>query len=188
MHVGRISLALLLLSGALAWSQGHPVTESRFRRYEIYGGAAFTGSNPSGATFGGGFGAGGDFTRWAGVLGEFTLVRTTCCVVNNITLTNYMIGPRIARPLSPSSHVSPFADFLFGGQTLNNSSNHHSWFYGNGTGPAIGGDGGVDLRLTGRLSLRGQMGLVHSRFATSGGLPPVYNNRWRAATYVVYRF
>jgi hypothetical protein len=188
MIVGRISLALLLLSGALARSQGHPATESQFRRYEIYGGAAFTGSNPSGATFGGGFGGGGNFTRWAGVLGEFTLVRGSCCVVNNITVTDYLVGPRIAKPFSAASHVSPFADFLFGGQTLNNSSNHHAWAYGNGSGPAIAADGGLDLRLTSRLMLRGQGGFVHSQFVTFGGFPAVWNDRWRAATYVAYRF
>ncbi len=188
MHARRISLALLLLSGIPVLSQVHPATESQYRRYEIYGGAAFTGSNPSGATFGGGFGVGGNFNRWAGALGEFTLVRTTCCVVNNITVSDYLVGPRIGRPLSASTRLSPSADVLFGGQTLNNSSNHHSWFYGNGTGPAIAADGGLNFRLTSRLSFRGQAGFVHSRFATSGGLPAVSNDRWRAATYVVYRF
>lgn len=187
MRVFGISLSILLLSGALAWSQAHPLAESANRRYEIYGGPVFTGSNPSGDTFGGGFGVAGNFTRWAGVLGELTFARGSCCVVNNITLTDYLVGPRIARPFSASSHLSPFADVLFGGQTLNNSSNHHSWQYNNGSGPAIAADGGVDVRLTSRFSFRGQIGLVHSRFSVFGS-PAVYNDRWRAGTYVVYHF
>ncbi len=188
MRVLRLFLACLLLTGGFAWSQGHAATESDNHRWEIYGGPAFTGSNPSGDTFGGGFGVGGNFLRWFGALGEFTLVRGTCCGVNNITLADYLVGPRIAKPFSRSTRVSPFADFLFGGQSLSNSSNHHAWFYGNGSGPAMAADGGLTLRLTNHLALRGQMGYVYSRFATSGGLPPINNSRWRAATYVAYRF
>ncbi len=188
MRILGISISALLLSGTLAWSQAHPMSESGYRRYEIYGGPVFTGSNPSGDTFGGGFGVAGNFTRWAGVLGEFTLVRGGCCVVNNITLTDYLVGPRVAKPFSASSRLSPFADVLFGGQTLNNSSNHHSWLFNNGSGPAFTADGGLDVRLTARVAFRGQLGLVHSRFSQSGGLGPASNDRWRAATYVVYHF
>jgi len=163
------------------------LTESAYRRYEVYGGAAFSGSNPSGDTFGGGFGVAGNFRRWAGVLGKFTFVRGTHSVVNQITLTDYLVGPRIAKPFSASSHLSPFADVLFGGQTLNNSSNHHSWYYTNGTGAAIAADGGFDVRLTSRVAIRGELGLVHSWFSTFGS-GSVSNDRWRAATYVVYHF
>ena len=187
MRVHKVSLSVLLLLGACAWSQAHPTSEFNDRRFEIYGGPVFTGSNPSGDTFGGGFGIAGNFTRWAGVLGEFTLFRGSCCVVNNITLTDYLVGPRITRPFSASSRLSPFADLLFGGQTLNNSSNHHTWLYNNGSGPAVAADGGVGLRLTSRLALRGQIGFVHSRFSRLGA-PAVSNDRWRGATFVAYRF
>ena len=187
MRVPWVSLPVLLLLGTFGWCQPQPLAESSLQRFELYGGPAFTGNNPSRATFGAGFGVAGNLNRWAGVLGEFTFVRDTCCVVNHITLTDYLVGPRIGM-LTASSRLSPFADFLFGGQTLHNSSNHHSFFYGNGSGPAIAADAGLDLRLSHRLAFRGQAGYVHSRFATSGGSPPVSDNRWRAATYVVYRF
>ena len=187
MRVPWVSLPALFLSGIFAWCQPHPLAESNPQRFEIYGGPAFTGDNPSGATFGAGLGIAGNFNRWAGALGEFTFVRDTCCVVNHITLTDYLVGPRIGM-LAASSRVSPFADFLFGGQTLNNSSNHHSFFYGSGSGPAISADAGFDLRLSHRLAVRGQVGYIHSRFATSGGSPPVLNNRFRGATYAVWRF
>lgn len=179
---------ILLLSCAVVWPQGRPLSEAGRDRWEIYGGPAFTGSNPSGDTFGGGLGAAGNFTRWAGVQGEFTFVRGLCCEVNNITLTDYLVGPRIAKPFSASSRLSPFADVLFGGQTLNNSSNHHSWLYNNGSGSAIATDGGFDVRLTSRLAFRGEVGMVHSQFSRGGVLGSVSNNRLRAATYVVYHF
>jgi len=189
MRVLRIVFLVLLLYGIECWPQArHHANESEPGRWEAYGGLGFTGSNPSGASFGGGFGMAGNLNRWAGVMGEFTLVQDTCCAVNTITLTDYLAGPRFAKPWSPSTRLSPFADFLFGGQTLNNSSNHHAWFYGNGSGPAIAADGGFDLRFTRRLAFRGQLGAVHSRFATSPGFGAVSNNRWRAGSYVVYRF
>lgn len=187
MRTVSLGFVLVFLLGT-GFCQTSLTSESAGRRYEIYGGPVFTGSNPSGDTFGGGFGVAGNLTRWSGVLGEFTVVRGSCCSVNNITLTDYLVGPRIARPFSASSHLSPFADVLFGGQTLNNSSNHHSWLYNNGTGPAIAGDGGLDVRLTSRLAIRGELGLVHSRFSRGGVSGPVSNDRWRAATYVVYHF
>ena len=188
MRVSALYVGVLLLSGSLAWSQASQLGESGYRRYQIYGGPMFTGSNPSGNTFGGGFGAGGNFARWAGVLGEFTLVRGSCCSVNNITLTDYLVGPRIGKPWSASSRLGPFADVLFGGQTLNNSSNHHTWTYSNGTGPAIAADGGLDVRLSTRLAFRGEAGFVHSRFSIAGPSGSVYNDRWRVASYLVYRF
>jgi len=184
----RFCAFALLSLAAPAWSQAHSFTESQYQRFEIYGGPVFAGSNPTGDTYGGGFGVGGNFARWAGVMGEFTLLRGSCCSVNTTTLTDYLVGPRVAKPFSASSRLGPFADVLFGGQTLNNSSNHHTWMYSNGTGPAIAADGGVDVRLTRRLAIRAELGLVHSWFIPGGGGGTVSNDRWRAASYVVYRF
>jgi len=181
------ALLLMVFLGTRAWGQAQPRSESTLRRYEIYGGSAFSGGNPSGDSFGGGFGFSGNFTRWAGALGEFTILQHTCCVVNSITLTDYLLGPRIAKRLSASSRVTPFADVLFGGQTLLNSSNHHSWEFNNGSGPAIAGDGGADISVTSRLALRGEFGFIHSRFSRLGA-SAVSNDRWRAGTYIVYRF
>lgn len=120
---------------------------------------------------------------WRG--GGIHFTRTSCCVVNNITLMDFLGGPRFTLPVS--GRVQPFADVLAGGQYLNNSSNHHSWLYTNGGGPAVAADGGLDIALTNRLSFRGEAGYVYSRFAEFA-LPSVNNNRWRAATYVVFHF
>jgi hypothetical protein len=111
-----IFLAGLLLSGVCAWSQAqaHATPESDGRRYQIYGGPVFNGSNPSGDSMGAGVGFGGNFNRWGGILGEFTMARSSCCVVNNVTLIDFLVGPRVEQPLSRSSRIGVFADFLVG--------------------------------------------------------------------------
>ncbi len=190
MPASKVSLFLLCLSGSLAFSQVHSATDASapLGHWQIYGGPTFTGSNPSGATFGGAGGIGFDVAHWVAVMGEFSMVRTTCCGVNNITLTDYMVGPRVGLPLRRSSRVVPFADVLFGGQYLANSSNHHTWYYSSGGGWATAFDGGADVRMTNHFALRAEMGYVFSRFSVAGGTGPVSNSRWRAAPYLVYRF
>ena len=94
--------------------------------------------------------------------------------------------PRKLTVRAESRLKHPVADVLFGGQRLNNSSNHHSYLYNNGSGAAIAADGGLDLRLTSRIAFRGELGLVHSQFSQTTG--SVSNDGWRAATYVVYHF
>lgn len=185
MRLLRTALLLLPLTSTLLWAQDRSTFPTS--RWQVYGGPVFTGSNPSGATFGFGFGVAGDFTRWIGAAGDFTLVQTTCCVVNHIVLTDYLFGPRVQIPMSHFGKVSPFADVLFGGQTLTNSSNHHSWYYVTGTEPAMAADGGLDIRLSHRLAIRSQAGYIYSRFAVAG-TPAVSNSRWRAATSLVFRF
>ena len=185
MRLLAIALLLLPISGSLA----HAQDRSAFApgRWEVYGGAAVTGSNPSGATYGFNAGITRNFVPWIGAAGDFTLVQTTCCVVNHIVLIDYLVGPRVQMPFSRAGKISPFADVLFGGQTLINSSNHHSWYYETGSGPAIAADGGADVRLTHRLAIRAEAGYIYSQFAV-GGTPSVSNSRWRAGTGLVFRF
>ena len=182
-----LAIVLLLVPFSVSLVHAQDRSAGAPARWEIYGGAAFTGSNPSGATYGFNAGIANNFARWLGAAGEFTLVETSCCVVNHIVLTDYLVGPRVQMPFGRMGNISPFADALFGGQTLTNSSNHHSWYYETGTGPAIAADGGLDVRLTDRLAIRGEAGYLYSRFAVFG-MPGVSNSRWRAATGAVFRF
>lgn len=180
-----IAVLLLSLSSVLVWSQTRTADDGDAGPWDVYGGAAFTGNNPAGGNFGAGFGIDRRFTRWVGAAGEYTFVQTSCCVVNNIVLSDFLGGLRLHLP--SSGRVRPFADFLAGGQYLSNSSNHHSWYYSNGGGPAIAADGGLDIALTRRLALRNEAGYVYSQFATFGG-PSQSNNRWRAGVYLVFHF
>lgn len=186
MFASKVYLSLLLLSGTLAWSQAQHSEEDPPLYVDIYAGPAFTSGNPANANLGAGGGLCFHAFRWIGVAGEVNAFVGNSGVANTTTLVDFLVGPRLEKPHSRSSRVSPFADFLFGGQSMNNSSTQHTYYYGNGTGIAMAGDGGVDFRLTRRLALRAQGGILYSRFAASPS--SVSNTRFRGATYLVYRF
>ena len=182
-----VVLLLWLLAGTVAWSQAQPTREYPPTRGDVYVGGAFTGSDPA-STASAGLGGGLDFRvlRWIGVAGDFSVYVANSGVANTTTLSDYLVGPRIEKPLSGTARVSPFADFLAGGQSFNNSSSQHSYYYANGSGAAFAGDVGADFRVSRHLALRGQGGFIFSQFST----PPTKtdNTRWRAGTYLVYRF
>jgi hypothetical protein len=118
------------------------------------------------------------------IVGEFDSYVGTAGVANSTTLFDYLAGPRIS--VNRNSRISPFADFLAGGQYLHNGSTQHSYYYANGGGAALAAEGGLDVRLTRHLALRAQAGILHSTFAT----PPTTtsNNGFRAASFLVLRF
>lgn len=181
-----IFLSLLIQSGALLWSQTEPPKPSASPHGDLYVGGAYTGSNPA-SNASAGIGGGADFRvyKWVEIQGDVSAFFATSGVANVTTTIDYLVGPRIAKP-SSRSRLSPFADFLIGGQSFQNSSTQHSYYYANGTGFAFAGDGGLDIRLAKHLSLRGQAGVISSRYTT----PPTTttNIRWRAGTFLAYCF
>lgn len=181
-----VLLLLLFESGTLMWSQTQPSKESESPHGDFYVGGEFTGSNPA-SNASAGIGGGADFRvyRWIGIQGDVSVFIAASGVANTTATIDYLVGPRIAKPPS-GARLTPFADFLIGGQSFQNSSTQHSYFYTNGSGFAFAGDGGLDIRLAKHLSLRGQAGVISSRYTT----PPTTttNVRWRAGTFLVYRF
>jgi hypothetical protein len=186
MRICAIFLSLLVQSGALLWSQNQSPKQSASPHGDLYVGGSYTGSNPS-SNASAGVGGGVDIHtyKWIEIQGDVSAFIAASGVANATTTIDYLIGPRIAKP-SSRSRLSPFADFLIGGQSFQNSSTQHSYYYANGTGFALAGDGGLDIRLAKHLSLRGQAGVISSRYAT----PPTTttNIRWRAGTFLVYSF
>jgi len=187
--MGKFKVVLLFLlfeSGTLIWSQTQLKNDSTSPHGDVYAGGAYTGSNPASAASAG-IGGGADFRvyKWIEIQGDVSAFLATSGAANVTTTIDYLIGPRIAKPPS-GSKLSPFADFLIGGQSFQNSSTQHSYYYANGTGFAFAGDGGLDIRLAKHFSLRGQAGFISSRYAT----PPTTttNIRWRAGTFLVYCF
>jgi hypothetical protein len=182
----RIYISLfLVLSGNQAWSQAHTYGEAVPSNGTFHVGSAFTGSNPGGGTVGIGGGVTAQFHRWIGGAAELDFFPGTMGD-GYTTMVEYLVGPRISVPLSPSARITPFGHALFGGQTFNNSSTQHTYYYANGTGGVLAGDGGVDVRITRHLELRGQAGVIHSTFATHPGSTSITS--WRAGTFFVYRF
>ncbi len=179
-------LSFLLLSGTLAWSQVQPMKESTLSTGDFYVGGAYTGSNPA-SNFSAGIGGGVDVRvyKWIQVEADISSFFATSGVANLTTTIDYLVGPRISKPIS-RSRFSPFADFLVGGQTFHNGSTQHSYYYGNGNGLAFAGDGGVDIRLSNHLAFRGQAGFISSNYVTAP--TTTTNTRFRAGTFLVYRF
>ena len=185
MYLCKTSVSLLLLTCSLAWCQVSPHHESANpTNGSIFVGAVFNTNNPGNGTAGLGGGASFHVYRMFEVVGQFDSYVGTSGVANTTTLFDYMVGPRIS--MNRDSRLSPFADFMAGGQYLHNGSTQHAYYYGNGGGAALAADGGTELRLTRHLALRAQAGFIHSTFAT----PPTTtsNNRLRAATFLVFRF
>jgi hypothetical protein len=182
----KFVLSFVLLSGSLAGAQAQPTKESTPSTGDFYGGGTFTGSNPA-SNASAGFGGGVDVRayKWIEIEGDISTFFATSGSANLTTTVDYLAGPRVSKPLSVS-RLSPFADFLVGGQTFHNGSTQHTYYYGNGSGLAFAGDGGVDIRMTRHFALRAQGGFISSRYAT----PPTTttNIRWRAGTFLVYRF
>ena len=189
MH-GKIMIFLAALAVWPAWNgmaQAQAPKPATDLPLQVYGLAEFNGSNPVGEGAGFAVGVAGDLRPWLGLAAEVRMARTLSAVVDNITVSDILAGPRFMLPLGRRSRVTPFADLLGGLQYLTNSSNHHSWYYTDGGGPAVGGDGGADFSLSRRLAARVQAGVLYSRFSASPG-PAVSNTRLQAAAGLVYRF
>jgi hypothetical protein len=185
MYLCKTSISLLLLSCTSAWCQVSPHHESADpTNGSIFVGAAFTSNNPANGTVGIGGGASFHVYRMLEIAGEVDSYIGSPGSENTTTLLDYLVGPRIS--FSRNSRLSPFADFMAGGQSLHNSSTQHSYFYANGGGAALAGDGGVDVKLTRHLAVRAEAGIIHSNFAT----PPTttWNNSMRAGSYLLFRF
>jgi hypothetical protein len=186
MRTFKFFLSFLLLSGTVAWSQVRPMKESTPSTGDFYVGGAYMGSNPA-SNFSPGIGGGVDVRvyKWIQAEADFSSFFATSGVANLTTTVDYLVGPRISAPVS-HSRLIPFADFIVGGQTFRNGSTQHSYYYGNGSGLAFAGDGGVDIRLSKHLAFRGQAGFISSRYVT--GQTTTTNTRFRAGTFLVYRF
>jgi hypothetical protein len=112
---------MMILLWRRCWAQASRASEID-HRWEIYGGLALTGPNPSNARSGGGGGLGWYPVRWLGVQGDCSVVFQGAGGGNNTTLTDFLIGPRLGKQASGPLRVSPFVDLLFGLQHMNNSS------------------------------------------------------------------
>jgi len=185
-----IVLALVFLSCTAGWSQAEPGSAASPTRFDVYGGAAFTGSNPGVATKGFNAGVGVRVLPWMAGVFDLSSYFGSNSVADTAVLTDYLVGPRFFAPHLHASRVKPFADVLFGGQSLHNTSTQHSYYPGNGNGIAAAADGGVDLGISRHLAIRGQAGFIYSHFAVVGrGLTgPLTNSRYRAGVGMVYRF
>lgn len=135
--------------------------------------------------------------KWIGFTSDFAQYRSTytfdCpCPSDHSTVTTFLFGPRVAVPLPDTTRIVPFAHYLFGGS-------HASYKVGgftNGsaldTTPAFAwaAGGGMDVRLTGPLAIRGEADYLHTKIMTSDNQlqSRIINGRVRISTGVVLHF
>src|SRR5579863_492820 len=87
MRPALVCFVVMLLPAGSCWCQGSRMTES-FQRWEIYGGLALTGPNPSQARSGGAAGFSGYPLGWLGVEGELSVLQGSSGAANTTTLTD----------------------------------------------------------------------------------------------------
>jgi len=105
---------------------------------------------------------------------------------------NVLFGPRYDLPVSSSSRFAPFLDGLIGIDRFHNEGQAYTWVCDSHTAFARV-DGGVDISLMRRLSLRVQAGYLGPRLTFSTyGLPPnpttTFAGRFVSGAGLVFRF
>jgi len=91
--------------------------------------------------------------------GNFVFVCPQACtsIHSDVTAHNFLFGPRVSAQVGP---VRPFAEFLIGAGHISRSNgiSDSDTSFANAVG------GGVDYRIAGPVSLRGQLDWVETRF------------------------
>jgi opacity protein-like surface antigen len=183
-------LAVLLLS---AFVVGQPVD-----RIEVFGGYTYVTSDFSLVSSGGasGWNASANFKvrpSW-GVVADFSGFypsSSPCslpCSVSGKSYT-FLFGPQASLT---RGRISPFARFLFGGSHVSLPSVQGTSVtspFSSNSAFSLAAGGGVDLSVTRRIALRGQLDWLHTRFKGAGGVQvALQNNVARIATGVVFQF
>jgi outer membrane protein OmpA-like peptidoglycan-associated protein len=163
-------LSILILFGGAASAQVASSVDPFPARLDLAGGYTFTRANAPPATCGcfdmnGGF-ASGTFNlgEWFGIEGRFTMGHASniSSLDQNLTLMTFTGGPKVTWR---TDHFSPYGDFLIGGARGSGSYfPSASSFKTSATSFAWSTGGGIDVRLSDRLSLRA----VDAQFLRTG--------------------
>lgn len=181
---------VLLLSGILSWSQNAP------SHVQVFGGYSYVPTNF--AWLGGGengWNAAVDVNsrRWYGFTADFAQYYATysfCCPGDHSNTSTFLFGPRVSAPWSKASRITPFGHFLLGGAHISYTAANSNNFFSTNTSFAWSFGGGLDYRLTNRLSLRGEGDYLHSHLVTQDNQlqNQVPNGHGRLSVGAVYRF
>ena len=161
----RPILAAALLLGVVA---APVVAQTEAPRVELFGGYSILPADnqdfPRHTSHGVQAGVAANLTRWFGVFGEVAVQRSTATdlgpnfpgMVARSTVTEYLIGPRFT---SRGDRVTGFVHGLFG---LSRGDAGPDFEEFSDSGLTFGGGGGVDVRVSRRVAVRGQFDLLGS--------------------------
>lgn len=173
-------LVLVVFLGLLSL----PLMAQDFPKAEVYGGYEYMRLNniaDSGVNVNGnGWNASltGNFNRMFGVVGDFGGAYKTISGVDTKVYT-YTGGPVVN--LNSAGTINPFVHALFGGAHVNASASGEGSASSNGFTMMYGG--GVDVKMSKVLALRGQVDWVYFHFSGVS-----LSNNVRISTGIVLRF
>ncbi len=146
----KVLFSLLFLAGIAFSARAQVAPSAVARQFSIFGGGTGTLFSPDyGPNHLAGVSAFVDvhFTRWVQVEAEGRWQRFH--QYENINQNNYLIGPRL--PIKTIWKATPYVKVLAGYSSMN-----FQFSYASGKFTTIEYGGGVDVRLAGRLSARGE--------------------------------
>jgi opacity protein-like surface antigen len=172
LRVSTLALAVVLLSAAArAQSSDH---------VEVFAGYSYVSNDFSLSSQSGmqGWNAAStaNFLPHLGVTADFS------GLYPNAKVYTFLFGPQVSFRMH---RVMPFAHVLFGDAIV-----HYNGYLSSDSSAAYAAGGGVDVGITPRIALRGQVDWLHNNFHTldSQGGSRFYPNVARLSTGVVFRF
>jgi opacity protein-like surface antigen len=188
------TLCLLIFATGLAGTAGQSQTKaangSAPVNEDVYGGYSVV---PNSFTLGvaNGWNAGADigYHHIAAALDFGQYFSSNSFGASSKTFT-FLVGPRIWIPVRRSSRVMPFGDVLLGGAYASNSGFASTQLFSSNWEFAWAADGGIDYRVTPRVSIRAQGGYLYTRYTTADNQVQQFfpASHARISTGVVYRF
>ena len=182
-------LSIFLLFGTLGWSQNPS-------HIQVFGGYSYVPTDF--AWLGGGehgWNAAVDINsqKWYGFTADFAQYHASysfCCQSDHSNTYTFLFGPRVSVPLSKTSKVTPFAHFLLGAAHISYVSSFLRDPFSTSTSFAYAAGGGVDIRLTNHVSLRGAGDYLHNHFVTQDNQlqNQVPNSHGRLSVGAVFHF
>jgi hypothetical protein len=184
-----LSVAVLLISGSLAFGQSARESRTGSPNFEVSGGLALSG----GGTLDPGFGLNAGFDKRAHgplyIAAETTYLNEAHEAADGSFDTAILAGPRYRR----GGASAVFADLLAGADIFRNRGQDYTHQYNDGTSFALAADVGGDIAWGHHLALRPQGGYFFTPLTNStygGPVNPAHTSlhRGRFAIGLAYRF
>ena len=179
----------IFLAAAFALGSSPSAHAQDTPKWEIFGGYSYMRSNiiVSGTPFNLNGGSGSiayNLSSWFGLVGDIGVTHQGAVAARpfSLTITTYQFGPRVS--WRNHSHVTPYAQILFGGGHAGGTLYTTSLGTNNDFNFSVGG--GLDWKVSHRFGLRlAQVEYLHTQFLNGSNNS---QNSFRLSTGVVFNF